>query len=345
MDELEWLREHSPSTQPSRDVTHRHRMELRAAIAAEGVDGTRPRRPRRERRSRHRVLVTTAAVVAVCAAGAGLIALTSSGDESGNTVGAPAADEATTAAPAQACTGAPPKQLAIPAGFGSAVAAPAKQATTAPASTQQVTSWSSDQVTIEQRWPADADAIAKLGTSDPSVNGFNSFADANVIVDARGAAHRTVLFRFGGQSKECAALQVTVYGGDPGTVKALSDDVIREPFLSSEPLVTTTSAAASAPDVAACPGPAGPAAGQSEIQFVATIGTSARGGFFPQPDAALIDFLATHKTLFAHGYRALQLADSSIVYAKDVQSNVVTTVHVVPTKAGWTVDNWQASGC
>jgi hypothetical protein len=286
-------------------------------------------------------LVSAAVVVALCAVGAGVVALTSSGGDDRSTVGAPAADESTTAAPAQACAGAPPKVLAIPAGFGSAVAAPAKQATTAPANTQQVTSWSSDQATIEQRWPADADAIAKLGTANPSANAFNSFADANVIVDAKGDVHRTVLFRFPDQSKECAALQVTVYGSDAGTVKALSDAVIREPFVSSEPLVTTTAAAASAPDVVACPGVAEKVA----VPVVATIGEAVPRGDFAQPAEALADLLAKHKTLISHGYRALQLADGSIVYVKDVQTNVVTTVHVVPTKAGWTVDNWQASGC
>ena len=50
MDELEWLKHNSPSTRPSRDITKRHRTQLRAAIATEGADGTGPRRPRRDSR-------------------------------------------------------------------------------------------------------------------------------------------------------------------------------------------------------------------------------------------------------------------------------------------------------
>jgi len=344
MDELEWLKEQSPPTRPSRDTTKRHRTQLRAAIVAEDAEGTQPRRPRRERRSRHRVLVTTAVVVALCAVGAGMVALTSSGGDDGNTVGAPVSSDATTdatAAPAPACAGAPPKVLAIPAGFGNGVAAPAKQATSAPASTQQVTTWSSGQATIEQRWPADADAVAKFGTSNPPADRFSSFADPKVVVDAKGAVHRTVLFTFAGQSKEFSALQVTVYGADAGTVKTLSDNLIREPFVPSEPLVTTTGAAAAAPDVVACAGVAEKVA----VPVVATIGEAVSRGEFAQPADALSDFLSGQKTLAPHGYRALQLDDGSIVYVKDVQSNVVTTVHVVPTKAGWTVDDWKASGC
>jgi hypothetical protein len=349
MDELEWLKEHSPSTRPSREVTRRHRTQLRAAIAAEGAEGTRPRRPRRERRSRHRVLFTSAVVVAVCAIGAGVIALTSTdGGDGGSTVGAPASTDAATSTVAPpTCAGPPPKQLAVPAGFGNPVAAPAKQATSAPAATQQVTSWSSDRVTIEQRWPADPDAAQRFGVlpSGSSDGSFSGSGELIPTVDDHGVAHRTTVYTFGGQAPGCEYVQVTVYGADVGAVDALADSMASAPFRSNEPLVATTAAALAAPSVVACEG-APKAAGMPFAAPVgATVGGPVTGGTFTQPADALADFLAGRTTLARSGYRELRVADSSVAYAKDVNGKVVTIVHVVPAKAGWTVADWQASGC
>lgn len=344
MDELEWLKEHSPSASPSRDITQRHRTQVRAAIAEEGAAGTRPRRPRRPRRARHRVLVTSAVVVGVCALGAGVVALASSGGDdanTANTVGAPAPTDATTAAPAAACTGSPPAQLAVPAGFGNAVAAPAAQATTAPTSGQQVTSWKSDTATIEQRWPADAKQVAQLGAlpTDREM----SVADRNPVVDAQGA-HRTILFSLPGRASGCGVIQVTVFGGDATSVNTITDALLRAPFVSSEPLVTTTASTSGAPDVVACDGAARkdlPLA----VPALATVGGTAAGNAFPQAADALRDFLAGHPTLIPHGYAELHLDDGSLVYAKTVAGNVVTTIHVVPSKGAWMVADWRASAC
>jgi hypothetical protein len=341
MDELEWLKEHAPPTAPSRDVTRRHRTQLRAAIATEGANGTRPRRPRRQHRSRHRVLATTAVVVALCAAGAGVIALTSSGGVDTPTVGAPAASGPDSTLAVRACVGAPPKELEIPTGFGTAVAAPAKQAVTAPTSTQQVTSWTSADAAIEERWPADSSVAAKLVTSDPPAEGFSSFADPDVIVDGKGAAHRNVVLSLPGQAQGCALLQVTVYATDAATVKVLSDELISQPFRSSQPLVTTTGVATSAPGVVACSGVAEKAA----MPVVATVGGKVDGGAFAEPADALAEFLPSQKDLYQRGYDELRLDDSSVVFVKQTRDIVVTTVHVEPTSAGWTVSDWQASGC
>jgi hypothetical protein len=337
MDELEWLKEHSPSTRPSRDITRRHRTQLRAAIAAEGADGARPRRPRRERRSRHRVLVTTTLVVALCAVGAGVVALTSSGSEHGSTVGAPASSEGTTTAPVQACPGGPPKELAIPAGFGTGVAVPSAK--------QQITSWSSDQATIEQRWPADAAAAAKFGSLPGSGDSISSGADQHATVDDKGIAHRTIVFTFGSQSPDCATLQVSVTGSDVAAVDSLANSLITAPFRSIEPLVSTTGAAASAPAVVACEGVLETKASALAVPAVAAIGGPVALSTFAKPAHALADFITSRPTLARSGYQELRLDDSSVVYVKAVRSNVVTTVHVAPTTTGWTVTDWQASGC
>jgi hypothetical protein len=347
MDELQWLREHSPPTQPSRETARRHRTQLRTAIASEGTDGHRPRRLRRERRSRHRVLVTTTAVVAVCALGAGIVALaTAGGDDDAARVAAPGTDGTTSAAPTPACAGAPPAQLAVPAGFGNAVAAPAEAATSPPARTQAVTSWTSGSSTIEQRWPADADKVPR-GIGPLADDEMVSRADAHPIVDG-GIAHRTVVFSFGGQAPGCEHLQVTVYG-DEKTVDRISDALIAAPFASPEPLVTTTAAATaveSAPPVIACRGPqVQPVGMDATTPVAATIGGRVDGDAFAQPADALAQFLPERKTLAQSGYRELRLPDASIVYAKDVAGNVVTTVHVEATNGGWAVTDWQASGC
>jgi hypothetical protein len=348
MDELEWLKAHSPSARPSRDTTRRHRTQLRAAIAEEGADGTRPRRPHRQRRSRHRVLVTMLGVLALCAVGAGVVALAADGGDEGSNVGAPASTDAgstTTAAPT--CPGAPPKQLAIPAGFGSAVAGSAAQATTKPSSGQQATTWSSNDVTIEQRWPADADVAKANATSrDPNDTSIGGGADAIAKIDERGVAHRTMVFDFGQQPAACTYLQVTFYSTDVGALNAAFDAFSMAPFRSSQPLVATAAAAASAPPVVACEGPVdGAKPAQTVASFVPTVGGKVSAGAFAQPSDALADFVSTRTTLARTGYQELHLADSSVVYAKDFDDKVVTTVHVVPVKAGWTVADWQASGC
>ena len=243
--------------------------------------------------------------------------------------------------PVRACAGAPPKELAIPAGFGTAVAAPAKQAAAAPTSTQQVTSWSSADAAIEERWPADAAVAAKLVTAAPPPDGFDSFADPDVIVDGKGAAHRNVLLSLSGQPQGCALVQVTVYAADAATVKTISDELIRQPFRSSQPLVTTTGVATAAPGVVACEGVAEKVA----VPVVATVAGKIDGGAFAQPAEALAEFLPSQKSLYQRGYEELRLGDSSVAYAKEVNGKVVTTVHVAPTSAGWTVTDWQASGC
>jgi hypothetical protein len=352
MDELEWLKENSPATRPSRDVTRRHRTQLRAAIAAEGADGTRPRRPRREPRSRHRVLLTGAAVVSVCAIGAGVIALASTGGGDGtSTVGAPAATAPATA-PATAgestaaCASGPPKELAIPAGFGNPVAGAANDAKDAPTSGQQVTQWSSPSATIEQRWPADRDVAARFGAlrtpGDPSIGGGT---EASATVDADGVVHRTMVFTFDTPTPECSALQVTVYGRDVDTVDEYVAELRAAPFRSSEPLVTTTGTAAAAPDVVACEGVIRADLVARGVRAVATVGGPARSGTYEQPQAALAAFLAEQRHLVPTGYEELHLDDASIVYVNEVAERPVATVHVVPTKEGWTVSDWRASGC
>ncbi len=345
MDELEWLKEHSPSTRPSRDTARRHRTQLRAAIAAEGADGHRPRRPRRERRSRHRVLVTTALVIALCAAGAGVVAVTSSGGDEGSTVGAPAASNAPTTAPAvapqQTCADAPPRELAIPAGFGTGIAAPSGK--------QQATSWTSDQATIEQRWPADTDKVPGSTGTAPG-DSFTAVSDPSATVDAKGVAHQTIVFRFGGQPAGCDSLQVTVSGKTIDVVESITNGLLRAPFHSNEPLVTTTGTAASAPPVVACEGVTNAdstalAVPALAVPAVASVGGPVQAGAFSRPADALAEFLTGQPTLAQHGYQEQRLDDSSVVYVKAVRSNVVTTVRVTPMNAGWTVTDWEASGC
>jgi hypothetical protein len=349
MDELEWLKENAPSAKPSRDIAKRHRTQLRAEIASEGADGTRPRRLRRARRGRHRVFVTTIVVVALCAVGAGVIALAASGgDDDASTVGAPASSSAApTTATVRACADAPPKTLAIPDGFGNPVAGPAKDALTAPSSAQQVTTWSSASTSIEQRWPADAEAAKQYGgiSTGPADGSSSSAADPVAKVDESGIARRTIVFTFSGPPSECSYLQVTVSGRDEAEVDKVTNDFIVAPYATSEPLVTTTAAAASAPSVVACD-----AAARGDVKpttaVVATVGGRVTRRAFAQPLAALADFLVARRTLPQRGYEELHVDDSTFAYAKPgTTGGVVTTVEVVATSSGWTVRDWQASGC
>jgi hypothetical protein len=352
VDELEWLKDHSPSTRPSRDTTRDHRTQLRAAIATEGADGGPPhRRPRPRARGRHRVLVTTACVVVLCAIGGLVVALTSAGGDHGSRIGAPVASGATTTTTKKKteCSGPPPAQLAIPSGFSTGRAGPAAGGSEpAPTSTQQVTTWTSDGATIEQRWPSDANRRPwdQTGVAPDGVSGITE----DVIVDADGGAHRTLLFGFPNQPKGCETLQITVSGSDAATVRSVSDGLVQSPFVSPEPVVATSRAATAIPAVVACEATATATATASSavdgISPAATVDGTATGAAFGRPGDALVSFLAGEPRLFQHGYDELHLADGSVTYVKQVRPGVVVTaVHVTAAAAGWSVNDWKASGC
>jgi hypothetical protein len=291
------------------------------------------------------VLIAGVVVVGLCAVGAAVVALASSGGHgSGESeVSVPVAGSATTDAP-PTCPGPPPANLQVPAGFGNATAAAASQPITPVAKGQQVTSWSSATATIEQRWPADRETAAQFGSPEPPADGITSVADRVATVDDKGA-HRTALFLFPAQAAGCAGLQVIVYGNDAGTVDGIVEELLRSPFESREPLVTTTGVAAAAPPVVACEGVAREKTAVLAAPAVATVGGPVTQASFARSTEALTDFLDGRPTLAARGYEELRLDDSSLVYVKRVQGNVVTTVHVVPETSGWTVAAWQASGC
>jgi hypothetical protein len=138
---------------------------------------------------------------------------------------------------------------------------------------------------------------------------------------------------------------MTVYGRDAGTVDRVAEGFVTAPFVSHEPLVSTTGAAASAPPVIACKASTRVKTEAEAIPAVATVGGPVDQASFAQPTEALTDFLAARTTLAARGYEELRLDDGSFAYTKREVGNVVTAVHVVPTGAGWTVTDWQASGC
>jgi hypothetical protein len=350
MDELEWLKAKSPSTQPSQETTQKHRTQLRAAIAAEGADTRRPRRLRTRPRVRHRVLVTALTVVALCAVGAGIVAL-GAGDDGDRRVGAPAASGSTSSTTAPTCTGPLPANFAIPAEFGSGEAGPAPGSSDAVESGQQVTHWSSDQATFEVRWPADEKLRQSLGTSpqQPDSQESSASADSDATVDAKGVARRRTTFTFVKEPPECQTVEVTVYGTDPDIVNALDTTFLQRPYRSSEPLVTTTKAADTAPSVSPCPGPeqvVASATKVSEVKFVATVSGSVSRGTFADPEDALADFLAVGGHFIQRGYQELQLSDGSLSFVAEPRPGVVVTVvHAIPARDGWTVSDWSASGC
>ncbi len=347
MDELEWLKENSPPTRPSRATSRRHRTQLRAAIATEGADGTRPRRPHRGNRSRHRVLLTTTVVIALCAVGAVVVALTADGGDGDGKINAASGDTSTTTATARTeCTGPTPRQLAVPAGFGSPVDGAGPNSSPPHLAGQQVTHWTSGTTTIEQRWPADEKWAMRLPKSTATDGSFTGASEGSSTVGKDGVARRTVAFTVDSQQPGCSSLQVTVSGADPAAVDPIVEALTVQPFVSTEPLVTTTRAAASAPPVVACEGVVRAEVKALAVPVVATVGGDVKGARFATPSDALTDFVTTGRTLARTGYEELQLDDASITYVKQSPLGVVTTVHVVPSAAdGWAVADWQASGC
>jgi hypothetical protein len=326
-------------------------MQLRAAIAAEGADGRGPRRRRAPSRARHRVLVIAGSVVVLCALGAGIIALSTNGDDDEGRV-EPAASgrgsTSTTAAPT--CSGPLPTNFNIPTEFGSGEAGAAPESTAPVEPGQQVTHWSSDQATFEIRWPADAEQQKQALTTPqrPDDHSFTTETDNAATIDDKGVARRRTLFSFPSQVTECQTVEVTVYGKDEDAVNAIADAFNRRPARITEPLVTTTEAAVSAPDVIPCPGPETPgsAVKVSNATFVATVGGPVAGDTFTRPEDALTDFLANRPTLYQRGYQELQLSDGSLSFVAEPRPGaVVTVVTVALTNRGWTVTDWSASGC
>jgi hypothetical protein len=289
------------------------------------------------------VLVTTAVVVVLCVIGGVVVALTSEGGDDGSRIGAPAASGATTTAPTE-CSGPPPAQLAIPSGFNTGRAGPAAQSRTAPTSTQQVTTWTSDRATIEQRWPSDANR-RPWDQSSLAPDGVSGIAD-DVTVDANGGAHRTLLFGFPNQPNGCETLQITVYGADAATVRSVSDGLVSSPFVSPEPLVTTSRAATAIPEVVACEANATASVTVDATTATATVDGTVTAAAFAGPTEAFASFLAGEPQLFQHGYDELRLAEGSVAYVKQVRPGaVVTAVHVTAGATGWSVHDWGASGC
>lgn len=352
MDELEWMKENSPSTQPSHETTRRHRMQLRAAIAAEGAEGRRPRRRRARPAARHRVVVIAGSVVVLCALGAGIVALSTSGDDEDGHVGTPAASgrRSTSTTVAPTCSGPLPANFNIPSEFGNGRAGPAPESSDPVEPGQQVTHWSSDQATFEVRWPAD-EGIRKhhIPTPQSDSDDFVMNFDPNVRAADNGVVYRRSDFDFSNQPPECQTAELTIYGTDPDTVNALADAYNIAPVRITEPLVTTTKSAAAAPDVIRCPGPVGApetASNAPDVKFVATVGGPVSGETFAQPDDALADFVARRPTLYQRGYQQLQLPDGSDSFVAEPRPGaVVTVVHVAPTRDGWRVTDWNASGC
>jgi hypothetical protein len=351
MDELEWLRRNSPPTNPSPDATQRHRTQLRAAIAAEGADSNRPRRPRRRTRSRHRVLVTAVVVVVLCGVGAGIIALASSGGDDEGRIGAPVttASAPTTTTP-PTCTGTLTPALNIPAELGTAVAGPSPMSSDPVEPGQQASYWKSGTTTFEVRWPADAAVRKEYAPTPQTPDGrIVSGHDPGATVDDKGIARWSWSAAYSNQPAGCQVVEITVYGSDVDAVNALAQAFNSAPFKSSQPLVTTTKAVDTAPEVVPCAGPVdakGEPVRLAEVDVVATVGGTLLAKSFARPEDALADFLRGRPTLAQRGYQALELADGSVDYAAEPRPGaVVTVVHVTPTKDGWAASEWNASGC
>ena len=251
MDELEWLKENSPSTRPSRDTTRRHRTQLRSRDRGRGRRRQpRTRRPR-PRRGRHRVLVTTAVVVVLCAVGAGVVALTSlGGDESGagSALPPPSARPRTTSARRAAG----PRRGSSRSRPGSA---PGCRACTDAEHRPESTRWSA--------WTPIGDRSSSAGPPTPKPpspgperrRGSMACRGSPRVRSSTPKAARTARrLRVPDQPQGCETLQITVSGARVDTVRSVSDGLVQHPFVSPEPLVTTSQAATAAPRVVACEG-------------------------------------------------------------------------------------------
>ena len=199
---------------------------------------------------------------------------------------------------------------------------------------------------IEQRRPPDAGVPEKFGTFAPPTDRdrLGRRTDREDRRAQRKWRVRTMLFSFPGQPAGCAQLQITVSGHDTAVVDGIADGLLRAPFRSSQPLVTTTGTATSVPTVAVCDGVHAWRAGCGRDDWR----SGGRAGGVRPPDRHA-DRLPRRSSaaLPARILQELHLADSSMAFVAEPRGPgvVVTTVHVLSTPSGWTGDDWEASGC
>ena len=287
------------------------------------------------------MLLGVATVAAVCAAFGGVITLVNRGDSPDDRVDVPAAASTGPAGAVPACGATLPARVDVPAGFGPAQATSAPEADTPAAASQLVTTWTSPTASLEVRWPADADQRLAGGSGGSTDAGSVGEIGAE-FTTKRGDTGTNLLFPFPNQVKGCGTVQLTVYGKDAASVRAVVDTLEQQPFVSTEKTVTTTTAADSMPSVVACPIEKGAVTSLPvrDASLSAVPATSA------SPIAAVTAFVAQAKPrLLPTGYDELRLPDGSFGYVKRTPAGVVTTVHVTPIDGGWRVESWDASSC
>ncbi len=122
-----------------------------------------------------------------------------------------------------------------------------------------------------------------IGSGTTAADGFTALSDPSATVDAKGVAHQTVVFVFGGQPAGCDALQITVSGDQVDAVEPITNSLLHAPFRSNEPLVTTTGTATAAPPVVACEGVADADTAELAVSGAAIVGGGVRWRSVPAP--------------------------------------------------------------
>lgn len=380
MDELEVLDTLPGRFEPAAEVVDRHRAQLRTAMQAGDagvVDVAAPRsddrpghaphgglelhRARHGGRSRRNPVRAAAAVVVVAALTAGGFGLVHrAGGDPDETVAAGGPSSAGTEHPSAggdatlACGEALPIDVVVPDGFNGPSNGPGGDAAADPRPDALVLHWASTADIVEVRWPADPDRLAPgravwdHGVPD-DYTGLTADADASPTAGGRMVKELTAWVPTA-TAQECRAVQIIVSGPDAAAVEATSDRVTSHMFdRYLPPLIVGTDTAGAAPKVQRCRAPAGMAVPPNRGGRVSGFPT------YPNSRAALQAFLEAQgtpgsavpqSTLSRRGYREITLPDASVAYAYESTPDFVSTViHVVQTNGGWTVADWEASGC
>lgn len=295
----------------------------------------------------------TAAVATLLVGLSALLAVSHVRSTGTTDLSAAASTDAILAPPVQqlACGDRTPMEVAVPLRFLGPISAPSGHAIRQPALGQLVLTWASATGHVEVRWPADAHNnpfIGDQGGADTDEtrtgNGVLGAISPTAEPAGNGRLARHMIFLLPTtQSDNCNTIQISVQDTDLARVDSAVEEIERQPFQSSVPLVVGQESPRAMPSVVPCSTPAGsPPSANRGAELTGPARASAT------PDAALAAFLSESPSLLQRGWVMLSLPDGSVAYGNSGyggQPGYVTVVHMGAAPDGWTARSWEASGC
>jgi hypothetical protein len=275
----------------------------------------------------------------------------------------------TTESAAPACGTELPYQVTLPEDFIGPIAGPAPHAPHPAEDGQLAIHWLGRDGSVEIRWPADQEYLEGAVWGEPaydrSQNPDSPMFIGPPVPDIDGVERPIVtdVLPTEDMSGPCDGAQLVVYSPavDGGNAELLGAGFGAEgqeglaiyPDLArprDKVLIVETIATGTIPEVLACDGGPG-------VDFVPRkTGTTPNGPIFGTPEEAFQDLLDTDvaESWPNVGYFELVAPDGTLTYGNPLDDNspdprpdngLVISVTVIEVEGGWTVTEWEASGC